>query len=154
MKVRLIAVGTKMPDWVQKGFNEYAKRLPRNLSVELVELQPGYRAKNASTQSAMDSESQAIIQTLGSDHCVALDVGGKAWSTENLSEQLEQWQLGGQNLSFVIGGPDGFTDEVRARAQQKWSLSPLTLPHPLVRVVFIEQFYRAHTLLAGHPYHK
>ncbi len=155
MKVQLIAVGTKMPGWVQKGYSEYEKRLPKDLAPTLIELNPGHRAKNTSIQAAIASEGQAILQAIPSnDWVVALDVQGKPWSTEILAGNLEDWRMEGRNLSFIIGGPDGLADEILKRANAKWSLSNLTLPHPLVRVVFIEQLYRAWTVLNGHPYHK
>lgn len=155
MKVQLIAVGTKMPDWVQKGYTEYAKRLPKELAVQLVELTPGHRAKNTSAKQAMEHEGKAILQAIGkTDFVIALDVLGKPWSTETLSSNLADWRMSGHNLSFVIGGPDGLSRDVLQRANLKWSLSALTMPHPLVRVVWVEQLYRAWTLLAGHPYHK
>ena len=155
MKVQLIAVGTKMPSWVQQGYGEYAKRLPKDLAPNLIELNPGHRAKNASLSAAIASEGQAIMNAMpAGDRVVALDVQGKPWSTEQLAAKLADWRMEGVNLSFVIGGPDGLADTVLDRADAKWSLSNLTLPHPLVRVVFIEQLYRAWTLLNGHPYHK
>lgn len=155
MKVQLVAVGTKMPDWVQKGYFEYAKRLPKEMTVQLIELPPGHRGKNASKVTAIEHESKAILSTIGKqDFVVALDVLGKAWQTETLSEKLAEWRMQGQNLSFIIGGPDGLAKNVLDRANLKWSLSALTMPHPLVRIVWIEQLYRAWTLLAGHPYHK
>ena len=155
MKVQLIAVGTKMPDWIQKGYAEYEKRLPKDLAPSLVELSPGHRAKNASLQAAIANEGHAILNVIpSSDWVVALDVQGKPWSTEALASHLEDWRMEGRNISFVIGGPDGLADDILQRANAKWSLSNLTLPHPLVRVVFIEQLYRAWTVLNGHPYHK
>ncbi len=154
MKIQLVAVGTKMPDWVQKGFHEYLKRLPKEVAPKLIELSPGHRAKNASVQLAMESEAEAILQAVGQDRVIALDVLGKPWSTEDLAGHLTDWRMDGRNISIVIGGPDGLAPQVLARADAKWSMSNLTLPHPLVRVVFIEQLYRAWTLLNGHPYHK
>ena len=144
-----------MPDWVQKGFGEYAKRLPKEMAVNLIELSPGHRAKNASVQQAMEAEAKAILQHLDPHtFVVALDVLGKPWSTEQLAENLEGWRMDGVNLAFIIGGPDGLAKNVLDRANAKWSLSNLTMPHPLVRVVWVEQFYRAWTLINGHPYHK
>ncbi|MDZ7925197.1 MAG: 23S rRNA (pseudouridine(1915)-N(3))-methyltransferase RlmH [Marinagarivorans sp.] len=154
MKMQLIAVGTKMPDWVQKGFHEYLKRLPKDVAPKLVELNPGHRAKNAPVHLAMESEGEAILQSVGQDRVIALEVLGKPWSTKELATNLADWRMDGRNVSFVIGGPDGLAPQVLARADAKWSMSNLTLPHPLVRVVFIEQLYRAWTLLNGHPYHK
>jgi 23S rRNA (pseudouridine1915-N3)-methyltransferase len=155
MKIQLVAVGTKMPDWVQKGYNEYAKRLPKDLAPNLVELASGHRAKNAPIHGAVSAEGQAILAAVGpADWVIALDVVGDSWTTEAFAKQLANFRMDGRNLAFVIGGPDGLAPEVLSRANVKWSLSKLTLPHPLVRVLFIEQLYRAWTLLNGHPYHK
>lgn len=155
MKVQLIAVGTKMPAWVQQGYGEYFKRLPKELAPKLVELTAGHRGKNASVKSAVELEGKDILNGLaGNDYVVALEVLGKPWSTEKLAANLADWQMGGRNISFIIGGPDGLSQQVLDRADAKWSMSNLTLPHPLVRVVFIEQLYRAWTILNHHPYHK
>lgn len=155
MKTQLIAVGNKMPVWVQAGYDEYAKRLPKELLPQLSELSIGYRAKNGPATEAIKSEGEAILQALApQSKKVMLDVKGKSWSTEQLAEQLSHWRMNGDNVSFVIGGPDGLSAQCLAQADVKWSLSNLTLPHPLVRIVFIEQLYRAWTILQNHPYHK
>lgn len=155
MRIRLIAVGTKMPGWVEQGYAEYAKRLPRDCTVELVELPLGPRGKSSSTAIAMDREGQAMMAAIGKgDRVVALDVNGKAWSTEQLAAKLDDWRMSGANYSLLIGGPDGLAPECLALAESKWSLSALTLPHPVVRIVVIEQLYRAYSILHNHPYHK
>ncbi len=155
MRIRLIAVGTKMPDWVEQGYGEYAKRLPRDCTVELVELPLGPRGKSSSTAVAMEREGQAMIAAIGKgDRVIALDVKGKAWSTEQLARNLDEWRMSGANYSLLIGGPDGLAPECLALAEAKWSLSALTLPHPLVRILVIEQLYRAYSILHNHPYHK
>lgn len=155
MRIRLIAVGTKMPAWVEQGWQEYVKRLPREISLELVEIPLGPRSKSSTTATAIARESDAILQAIGpGDKVIALEVKGRDWSTEQLSGQLAQWQMEGDNVSLLVGGPDGLSDACRARAQVQWSLSRLTLPHPLVRVLLAEQVYRAWTILANHPYHK
>ena len=158
MKIRILAAGGKMPGWVQEGYGEYAKRLPREIALEVVEIPLGQRGQKSSpalVEKARQKEGDAMLTALAPrDHVVALDVKGKPWSTEQLSEQLAGWQMLGENVSVLIGGPDGLAPGCLARAQQRWSLSPLTLPHPLVRVLLAEQLYRAWTLLAGHPYHK
>ena len=147
-----------MPGWVQEGYAEYAKRLPRDIALEMVEIPLGQRGQKNSAalvDKARQKEGEAMLAALAPrDHVVALDVQGKPWSTEQLSQQLENWRMQGDNVSLLIGGPDGLAPDCLARARQRWSLSPLTLPHPLVRVVLAEQLYRAWTLLAGHPYHK
>lgn len=155
MKLRLLAVGNKMPDWVEQGFHEYARRLPKDCTIELVEISPGHRGKNASIDKAMQQEAEALRKAIRpNDHVVALAVDGKPWSTEQLSGQLEDWRGLGCDVALLIGGPDGMTDEIMKLAKQRWSLSALTLPHPLVRVLLSEQIYRAWTILQGHPYHK
>ncbi|GEK72261.1 MULTISPECIES: 23S rRNA (pseudouridine(1915)-N(3))-methyltransferase RlmH [Halomonas] len=155
MKVRLLAVGTKMPDWVTKGVEEYRKRLPRDFALEIEEIAPGARGKNADTRRAIAQESERLRARLkGDEHLVALEVGGKTWSTEQLAAQAEDWRLGGRDVVLLVGGPDGLDPALSASADQRWSLSPLTLPHPLVRILLAEQLYRAWTLMVGHPYHR
>lgn len=155
MRLRILAVGTKMPDWVESGCNEYLKRLPPELNVEIVELPLGQRGKGADIKRVITREGEAMLKAIGEqDHVIALDVQGKAWSTENLADKLQQWQLSGDNFSLLIGGPDGLAPECLARANSRWSLSALTLPHPLVRILLTEQLYRAWSINAGHPYHR
>src|SRR5690606_37409587 len=137
------------------GFNEYAKRMPPELRIELAELPLGQRAKNQPVEKAMAKEGELMLKAIGAgDGVVALDVLGKPWSTEKLAQQLRGWQESGRNYNLLIGGPDGLAPDCLSRADQTWSLSPLTLPHPLVRILLMEQLYRAWTLNAGHPYHK
>ncbi|NUR24084.1 23S rRNA (pseudouridine(1915)-N(3))-methyltransferase RlmH [Frateuria sp.] len=155
MRTRLIAIGERMPGWVAEGFAEYCKRLSHELPLELVELKPGARGKGRDDARAMQDEGAAILAALSRDtHVIALDGRGKTWSSEDLAAQLANWRMAGRDLAFLIGGPDGHAADVLARADQRWSLGPLTLPHMLVRLVVIEQIYRASTLLAGHPYHR
>ncbi|PWK87600.1 23S rRNA (pseudouridine1915-N3)-methyltransferase [Fulvimonas soli] len=155
MRARIIAVGERMPGWVAEGFAEYRKRLAHELPLELVELKPGARGKGRDDARAMQEEGAAILAALPRDgHAVALDGRGKPWSSEELAEQLRRWRMAGRDLAFLIGGPDGHAPEVLARADQRWSLGPLTLPHMLVRLVLAEQLYRAATIVAGHPYHR
>ncbi|MBN3563855.1 23S rRNA (pseudouridine(1915)-N(3))-methyltransferase RlmH [Aliamphritea spongicola] len=155
MKIRLIAVGTKMPKWVTEGCQEYLKRLPAEFSMEIIEIQSGHRGKGADIARAKRQEGEAMLAAIGKgDRVVALEVGGKNWSTEQLAEQAENWQMSGQNVSLLVGGPDGLAPECLAQADQKWSLSGLTLPHPLVRILLAEQIYRAWSIIQGHPYHK
>ena len=144
-----------MPAWVQSGYQEYAKRLPREWVPNLIEIPPGHRAKNSSIEEAKRQEGLAILHAIQPQtKKVMLDLKGKAWSTEQLAEQLAGWQMDGNNLAFVIGGPNGFSDECIKQADAKWCLSNLTLPHPLVRVLVAEQLYRAWTILSNHPYHR
>ncbi len=144
-----------MPAWVQQGYQEYAKRLPNDCKLELVELPLGPRGKSQSIEKAMEKEGQSMLAAMNpKNHCVALEVTGKAWSTEQLAEQLANWRMLGQDIDLIVGGPDGLSPDCIAQARQKWSLSALTLPHPLVRILLAEQLYRAWTVLNNHPYHK
>ena len=155
MRIRIIAVGTKMPDWVEQGYAEYAKRMPRDCVVEMVELPLAQRTKNTDIAKAMEKEGEAMLAAIGKgEEIIVLDVKGKPWSTEQLSENMASWKMSGKNYCLLIGGPDGLAPACIALASAKWSLSPLTLPHPLVRIVVIEQLYRACTILQNHPYHK
>lgn len=155
MRLRLICVGQKMPGWVSTGYNDYARRMPPELSLELIEIPMAHRGKNPDTARLMRRESDAILAaTSPKDQVVALEVGGRPWSTEKLAKQLEQWQQEGRDVSFLVGGPDGLAEACRRRATQQWSLSPLTLPHPLVRIVLAEQLYRAWSITRNHPYHR
>ncbi|HCH24661.1 MAG TPA: 23S rRNA (pseudouridine(1915)-N(3))-methyltransferase RlmH [Oceanospirillaceae bacterium] len=155
MKIKLLAVGTKMPSWVTTGYQEYAKRLPSDMQLQLQELPLGFRGKSADPAKAMHKEGESMLAAIGNgDRVVALDVLGKPWSTPQLAEQCAAWRMDGRNVSLLVGGPNGLAPECLARADQKWSLSPLTLPHPLVRVLLAEQLYRAWTILNHHPYHK
>ncbi|MCB8890286.1 MULTISPECIES: 23S rRNA (pseudouridine(1915)-N(3))-methyltransferase RlmH [Halomonadaceae] len=155
MKVRLLAVGTKMPAWVEEGVETYRKRLPRDFSLEIEEIALGQRGKNADVAKARALEGQRIRERLrGDEFVVALEVDGKRISTEQLSREVGEWRMNGRDVVLLVGGPDGLEPEVSALAHSRWSLSALTLPHPLVRIVLAEQLYRAWTLLVGHPYHR
>lgn len=158
MRIRIIAVGTKMPDWVEQGYAEYAKRMPRDVTVEMLELPLAQRGKNTDIATAMAKEGELMLAAIEKggkgEQVIALDVKGKPWSTEQLAENLAGWKMSGFNYCLLIGGPDGLAPECQALASVKWSLSPLTLPHPLVRIVVIEQLYRACSILQNHPYHK
>ncbi|HJT99242.1 MAG TPA: 23S rRNA (pseudouridine(1915)-N(3))-methyltransferase RlmH [Rhodanobacteraceae bacterium] len=155
MRARLIAVGERMPDWVADGFAEYARRLSRELPLELVEVKLGTRGKGRDPARAIADEGAAVRAALPKDaHVVALDGRGSAWSSEQLAAELGRWRMEGRDLAFLIGGPDGHAADVLGSAHQRWSLGPLTLPHMLVRLVVAEQLYRAATMLAGHPYHR
>jgi len=155
MRARLIAVGERMPDWVADGFDEYRKRLSRELPLELVEVRLGSRGKGRDPARAIADEGAAVRAALPKDvHIVALDGRGSAWSSEQLAAELKRWRMEGRDLAFLVGGPDGHAADVLSNAHQRWSLGPLTLPHMLVRLVVAEQLYRAVTMLAGHPYHR
>jgi len=155
MKARLLAVGQGMPGWVQEGFAEYAKRLSHWLPLELIEIAPGQRGKSRDAERARSEEGERMLAAIPrGSFVIALDVDGKGHSSEALAARLQHWRMQGQDLALLIGGPEGFDAAVRARADERWSLGPLTLPHPLVRIVVAEQLYRAASQLANHPYHR
>lgn len=155
MKIYLIAVGTKMPGWVGDGVDEYRKRLPRECLLELVEIPMAKRGKNADIPRLMRQEGERIAQAIPKGcRVVTLEVEGKGWTTPQLAGRLEQWLGDGRDVALLVGGPDGLDAETRRLADERWSLSNLTLPHPLVRIVVAEQIYRAWSLIQGHPYHR
>ncbi len=144
-----------MPSWVEAGCTEYGKRMPPELRIETIEIALGARGKNQSASKAIEKESQALLKAIGAqDFVVALDVIGRTLSTEKLASKLADWQMNGRDVCLIIGGPDGLSAECLARANMRWSLSDLTLPHPLVRIILMEQMYRAWTINANHPYHR
>jgi 23S rRNA (pseudouridine1915-N3)-methyltransferase len=155
MKCRLIAAGTRLPDWVNSGFREYQKRLRTPFSLELVEISVAQRRAGENPQRAIQHEGADMLAALKpDDYVVALEIAARSMTTEELSAWLALRMRDGRSLALLIGGPDGLSPQCRERADQSWSLSPLTLPHGLVRVVVAEQIYRAMSLLAGHPYHR
>ena len=148
-------MGTKMPAWVQEGIAEYQKRLVADLDFSLIEIPMAKRTKNSNSDQCRKKESDALLASIRSgDYVIALDVSGKSFSTEDLVGKIVDFRERGENLSLLIGGPDGLGAECLTRASERWSLSALTFPHPLVRVVIIEQFYRAISIIKGHPYHR
>lgn len=155
MKIQIIAIGTKMPDWVEKGYQEYARRMPNEFNLELLEISAGKRGKNADIQRIVKKEGELILAAIHPDNkIISLDVTGKTWSTTKLAQTMKRWKLDGCNISLLIGGPDGLAPQCIARSEQRWSLSALTLPHPLVRIIVAESLYRAYTLTINHPYHR
>lgn len=160
MRIRLLAVGNKLPSWVEEGFNEYLKRFPASCYLELIEIPPEKRnprlaPAGALTQKLIAREGEKLLAAIKPTHrVIALDVKGQLWSTEKLATQVEKWQNEGQHIDMLIGGPDGLSAACLKKAEIKWSLSPLTLPHPLVRIVVAEQLYRAVSILQNHPYHR
>ncbi len=144
-----------MPGWVETGYQEYAKRLPPECALHLVEIEPGHRGKGASVEIARREEGGRLLAALPKGvQVIVLDERGRAWSTAELSRELAAWLAEGRDLALLVGGPEGLAPACRARADRLWSLSPLTFPHPLVRVILAEQLYRAWSLLSGHPYHR
>lgn len=150
-RLRILAVGTRMPGWVDEAFDEYRRRLPRDWAVELRTVALSRREGSR----AVVEEGEALLAAaLPEERVVALEVGGEPWSTDSLASRLRDWRDQDTRVAFLIGGPGGLAGACRARASHQWSLSRLTLPHPLVRIVLIEQLYRAWSILAGHPYHR
>ncbi len=155
MKCRLIAAGTRLPEWINLGFEDYRRRLRTPLVLELQEIAVASRRAGEDPKRAVHREGADMLALIGKeDYVVALEVGAKMLSTEQLSAWLQERLRAARPLALLIGGPDGLAPECRERADHSWSLSPLTLPHGLVRVVVAEQIYRAMSLSAGHPYHR
>lgn len=155
MKIKLIAVGSKMPAWVDSGFQQYCKRLPKDFAVKTIEIPLARRSKNQQPEQWKNKEGEQIIKNLHKDDFViALEIKGKNISTQLLAEKLTQLQISTSSLAFIIGGPDGLSAACLKRADFCWSLSALTLPHPIVRIIFIEAIYRAWSLMNNHPYHR
>lgn len=155
MRTLVVAVGVRMPQWVNAGFDDYCGRMPRDARIELVEVKPEKRSSGMPPERALEREAGRIEAVLPSA-CLrlALDERGRSFDSVSFAGQLSRWRDSGRDLAFLIGGPDGLAAALKASAAMLLSLSPLTLPHGLARVVLAEQLYRAHTLLTGHPYHR
>lgn len=153
MLIKLIAIGNKMPAWVNAGFTEYAKRLPVDYQLQLVEIPGQKRLKSSVVEQILHREGEKL---LASAHppIIALDREGIAFNTGQLAKQLQNWHDGGQSPCILIGGPEGLSPSCLRRADKVWSLSALTFPHPLVRIILAEQIYRAWSILHHHPYHR
>lgn len=155
MQIHLIAVGQKMPAWVKLGYDEYAKRLPGECQLVLKEIMPGKRNKNSNRVKIIKEEGAKMISAIPAGaRVVSLDIPGQPWTTAELAAALQRWMQSGQNIALLVGGPEGLADEARNNADESWSLSKLTFPHPLVRIIVAEQIYRAWSLLKNHPYHR
>lgn len=155
MRLRLVAAGTRLPDWVNAGYQHYASRLPRECALDLTEIPLGVRGKNKDPARAVsEEEKRMLVLPRGGDIVVAMEVMGKQFNSGQLARHMEGWFAGGGDVLFMIGGPDGLGDGCRERANLKWSLSTLTLPHGLVRILLAEQLYRAWSILRNHPYHR
>lgn len=156
MKINLVAIGTRMPGWVDSGVSEYQKRLPKNFELIVTEIPLARRSKaNQDVARLCSEEGKALLNTVSRDQfLVALDVKGKSLSTELMADKIGEIRDNGQDIAFLVGGPDGLSSECLESANAIWSLSALTLPHTIVRIVLAEQIYRVWSVLAGHPYHR
>lgn len=144
-----------MPAWVQAGYQEYCKRLGPELQIQLTEISPEKRGKSSDIKRIMQKEGKRMLQAMPPNtHVIALDREGQSWSTEQLAQRIRDWQQEGLDLAILIGGPEGLATACLARAHTRLSLSAMTFPHPLVRIVLAEQIYRAGSILKNHPYHK
>lgn len=153
MRIRILTISERQPDWIQHASAEYLRRMPRHLPTEIIELPLAKRREDVARTKIEEGE-RLLAAASKSTQLVALDEHGAAWTSVQLSDHLQRWQQDGRDLTFVIGGPDGLSQAVIATASQRWSLSKLTLPHGMVRVLLAEQLYRAHTILENHPYHR
>lgn len=154
MRIRVLAVGARMPSWVSAGVDDYQRRMPRDFSVEWVTIPPAKRQGDAPAVLMAKEATLIRRQWRAGERLVVLDVKGQVLSTEDMAVQFKRWQSSGGSAAIVIGGPDGTDPSLLAEADQRWSLGRITLPHPLVRVVLAEQLYRAWSIIAQHPYHR
>ncbi len=155
MKVHLIAVGKKIPEWINSGYAEFSKRMPPELQIDLIEITPSVRNKTTPTEKNIKEEGKRIQSAIpANSRLIVLDEKGKNFGSIALSKKMESWLPMGQDIVLVIGGADGIDPKIKQQADEKWSLSSFTLPHALVRVVVAEQLYRAWSILKGHPYHR
>jgi 23S rRNA (pseudouridine1915-N3)-methyltransferase len=154
MKIRIVALGHRMPSWVNAAFDDYARRLSREFALELVEIKPEPRGRGKTVAQILAAEARRIVAAAKGCRVVALDERGEAWTTARLAERLRDWRDDGQPIAFVIGSADGIAEVVKRDADVIVALSALTLPHGLARVLLAEQIYRAISLLQGHPYHR
>jgi 23S rRNA (pseudouridine1915-N3)-methyltransferase len=155
MKLIIVSVGNKMPDWITAGFSEYTKRMPREAQISLLEIKPEPRTTGKTTAQIMEAEAQRILSALP-QNClrIALDERGKQLTTRQLAAQMQDWMREGRDIAFIIGGADGLHESIKQAAQQLLGLSALTLPHAFVRILLAEQLYRAYSLMHNHPYHR
>lgn len=154
MKLRIISVGHKMPDWVETACQEYLKRMPREASVEIVEIKPDKRAAGKNSEVVQEAEAKRILEAVDRDLLVVLDERGQEVTTLQLAERFSGWMSGGRDIALVVGGADGLHASLKQQASWLWSLSRLTLPHGMVRVLLTEQLYRAWSVINHHPYHR
>lgn len=153
MKLKLVAVGTRLDEWIARGFQEYARRMPRDMPLELIEV-PSARGRVRDPGPSAREAAALLAKVSEKDHVVALDVTGREISSELLAERLEVWRGLGRDVALLVGGADGLHESCLTRADERISLSALTFPHGLVRIIIAEQLYRSWTMLTGHPYHR
>ncbi len=154
MKLNIISVGHKMPDWVELACAEYIKRMPREAIIEIIEIKPEKRAAGNNTENIQSLEAKRILNAVEKDYLIALDERGDSATTLQLAARMSNWLTFGRDIALVVGGADGLHETVKQRADWMWSLSKLTLPHAMVRVLLTEQLYRAHSVINNHPYHR
>jgi 23S rRNA (pseudouridine1915-N3)-methyltransferase len=154
MKLRIFSVAHKMPVWVVIACEDFTKRMPRELSIEIIEIKPEKRASGNSTENIQLIEAKRILEAVGKDYLIACDEHGHELSTLQLADKLKNWQQLARDVSIVIGGADGLHTSLKQQADWIWGLSKLTLPHAFVRVLLCEQLYRAYSITQNHPYHR
>ena len=155
MQIDLIAVGKRMPDWIESGIKEYKKRLPKQINFNLIEIAPAVRSKSDNAENYKQKEEIKILEAVSPDSIIiALDEHGRLISSQSLADQLQNWIDNQQHVCLIIGGADGLSKTILKKAHHTWSLSKMTLPHGLVRVIMVEQLYRAWTITQNHPYHR
>jgi 23S rRNA (pseudouridine1915-N3)-methyltransferase len=154
MEIRLVAVGRRMPGWIGEGVHEFLRRMPPQLPVRLVEVDASRARQGGDIERARRDEAEALLAAAGDAELIALDERGRGVSTRQVAQAMEQWMMDGRDVALLIGGADGLDERCRERARRVWSLSALTFPHQLVRIIVAEQLYRAWTLLNHHPYHR
>ncbi|OHX12404.1 23S rRNA (pseudouridine(1915)-N(3))-methyltransferase RlmH [Chromobacterium sphagni] len=155
MKITILAVGTKMPRWVDEAYSDYAKRFGRDITLELKEIKPEKRGGGVTAEKGIAAEHERLIVAIPPrSRLVVMDERGKSWTSLKLAEGLKEWMAGGDDVVFIIGGADGLSLELKQRAEVLLQLSAMTLPHGMVRVMLAEQIYRAYSILNNHPYHR
>lgn len=155
MQIQIVAVGNKMPTWVELACKEYLRRFPKDFKVNFVEISPLKRTKSSNLDKIKQEEGDKILASIPKgNQIIALEVLGKAWTTGDLAQQISSWKMDGRDVSLMIGGPEGLSNACKQAAEKFWSLSPLTLPHPMVRVIVAEALYRAWSVTENHPYHR
>ena len=155
MRIQIVAVGTKMPAWVEQGYREYERRFCNDLSLSITEIPAGKRTKNTDITRILQKEGELTLAAIPKgNRIVTLEVTGKSLTTQQLASNLSKWQMDGRDVSLLVGGPEGLAPSCIQASEQKWSLSALTLPHPVVRILVAESLYRAWSLNINHPYHR